>query len=153
MKTLWAIVCLLVLAVSGCCDFEAAGYNGESVLNAGEERRMVWMTSDCDHLSDELIGGWEGEGSARNTRFEIYEDGYYIFYIKRNEKWVKQYDGQYWIDLEMNMGMFRTVLHLSLPDNEDYAVRYHLDEEMIYFEEPDDMEPTKKYKRTGNISL
>ena len=141
---------LFVCMLAGCEEFDAGVYdNGRAEIleTTGEERSMIWMTSDCYYLLQELEGCWDGEGSTENTRFEIFEAGYYIFYVKKNGIWIKDYDGKMWIDLDISDGMLRTVLHMSMPDIEDYAVRYHLDEERLYFEEPRGTEHSMKYRK------
>ena len=150
-KIFWAFLGICMLA--GCEEFDAGAYDNalgdyaEIRETTGEERSMFWITSDCYYFLAELEGVWDGEGSTENTRFEIHIDGTYSFYIKRNGKWFKDYDGNMWVDFDISEGMLRTVLHMSLPDNDDHAVRYHLDDERIYFEEPRDMEATMKYRR------
>ena len=157
MKTkmffLVSVIFMAVLSMTGCGEWDVDEAQVSLVdevdlpNDLGSQRRMVFMTTDCDHLMDELVGVWDGEGGATDTRFDIHQDGTYDFYMRKNGKWYKKYDGKMWIDFDYSRDMIRTVLHMSMPYDDNYAVRYHMDEERVYFEEPDDFEPTKNYRR------
>ena len=153
----WMQVCLAVMIgwmafhLEGCAEDDAMADNGYGRCGCTAAktgvREMALVTESCEQLLAELAGTWDGIGETENTRFEIQADGYYTFWKKKRERWCMQYDGHFWIDFDLSQGMYRTVLHMNIPDNDDYAVRYHVQDDVIYFEEPSDFEPYMRYKK------
>ena len=157
----WIQFCFVVMTgwmsfhLGGCADDDALSETGfgrcdYTVAHAQTGVREMALSSDsCRQMLADLAGTWDGMGETENTRFEIQDDGKYTFWKKKKEHWYMQYGGQFWIDFEISQGMYRTVLHMNIPDNDDYAVRYHVIDDTIYFEEPSDFEPCMRYKRVA----
>ena len=111
-----------------------------------EEYSMALISPSCEDLMAELEGTWEGLGVQEDTRLEFHTDGNYTLWAKRRN-WFRKFEGRFWIDFDISEGMYRTVMHMETSDNDDYPVRYRIVDDVIYFEEPSDFEPSLRYAR------
>ena len=127
--------------------FLAACICGGCADEADMDDYPVTMAATWDDWLTELAGTWEGMGDTEGTRYKIYPDETYDFFVKVRGEWYRQYGGEMWIEYGYSRGLYRPILHISLPDNDDYAVHYHIVDGILHFEEPSDTEPTMRYKR------
>ena len=140
------LVCILtaivvLFAIPGCEEPEPE----EAVLS-------INLTSSSDATLGELVGSWESINAGNPMRYIINADSTYSFWLMQREKWIKQYDGNMWIEYHPSQGLYRTELHMSIPDLDDYGVRFHIVDDIIYFEEPTDGEKSLNFKRISDES-
>ena len=136
--TVWIGMILAACIFGGCADeVDMDGY-------------PISMAATWEDWFLELAGSWEGIGDTEGTRYDIYDDGKYDFYVKNGGEWRLQYSGEIWIEYGYSRGLYRTTIHISMPDNDDYAVHYHIVDGVLHFEEPSDTEPTMRYKSVGS---
>ena len=148
----WFITFLMVVAVLGCgeSDLLRVDEHGDCYCSQLEKESMALVSATCAIFFTELEGTWDGLGERENTRFESHKNGYFVFWVKKRNQWWRQYDGFLGIDFHISEGMYKTVLHIPVPDNENYSVLYRVVDDVIYFEEPSDFEANMRY---GKVSL
>ena len=149
-NSVWTMICLAFCVIAGCCEIESDAYNagagGDFSANAGALRSMAEKTTD-EHLIEPLVGTWDGLGCRKETRMEFREDGTYTMFYQGDDRWIEDYDGEFWVEIEEYRGADCTVMHMTHPDSDDYPVRYHFEGDVIYFEEPNDFEPAMRYQK------
>lgn len=157
-----ALSFILSILFAGCADVDDAAYFhvqcgcGQAkealILNNGademSEDRMT-LEGACSSLAKELAGRWTGIGDASDRRIVMDDDGLYKIFEKRGSKWVCIQKGKYWVEYDSFDGVMRSELHMTIPDTEDYVVRYYLTENELHLEEPTDGEPEMVFEKTN----
>ncbi len=146
-----AMACVWFGGAPGCADGDDAFvvmHCAHAALRTDWQEETVNLTSACDGAAGDLIGVWESINTSALMRYEFATDGSYAFWMMRGSKWSRQYDGNYWVEYRPSMGLYRTEMHMSMPDNDDYGVRYHIVDDVLYFEEPSYGMPTIQFKKS-----
>ena len=149
-----AAVCLF-LGAFGCADVDegadALRCSQAALLEDWEDWAVesVNFSLSCDGMARDLIGVWDSVNMSDKMRYVIEEGGHYSFWTQRGDRWVQQYEGVFWIEYHPNMGLYRTQMHMSIPDNDDYGVRYHIVDDTLHFEEPSFGLRTLQFRKVG----
>ena len=151
LRTSIALMFCLFISMMGCGEYDELGIPLQSTSFTLQSEYFV-MDSDSatssEALLSELAGQWDGLGDSTGTRFVIQPDGYYSFWKQRRDgTWFQDYDGHFWIEFHQGAGLYRTEIHMDIPDLDDYSVRYHIIDDILYFEEPTDTEQAARYQR------
>lgn len=94
-------------------------------------------TSDlCALLNGALEGDWEADLPVGPLRYTFYKNGQYQSYRKKNGKWSADASGTYHIEYHRHQGLYRSELHMTLPDTGTvYPVRFYMNGDELCFEE------------------
>ena len=138
-KWLLFVVFWLGSVVFGCADADdesGALQCVQKALRGDLQEETVFFSTSCDDLAGDLIGVWDSVNLGDPIRYVIEAGGHYSFWVQNRNRWSKQYDGVFWIEYHPSMGLLRTEMHMSIPDNDDYGVRYHIAGDILHFEDP-----------------
>ncbi|GEM_PF-3921220 len=160
MKKLFAFNLVMVLSFlfGGCLEYEALDMHCDcrSVGHALRFNELTgeWeMTEDellqesCQHYMKSLEGKWDGLGMTESNRLVFHPDGTYDFLTKSGEDWALSSSGEYWVEMTRYRGKPYPELHMTWPDNDDYPIRFHFEEDVLHLEEATDGgEPEMRYR-------
>ncbi len=145
-----AVACVWLGGANGCAAGDDAPGNlqcAHAELRTGWQENSMNLTSACDGSASDLVGVWESINTSYLMRYEFTADGMYAFWMMRGTKWARQYEGNYWIEYHPSMGLYRTEMHMRIPDIDDYGVRYHIVGDVLHFEEPSFDIPTLQFRK------
>ena len=146
-------LCLLGIYSTGCADMDETAVHSVSYGHSYwqedgdepveepddivEEPDDMKTTSDmgCEALQNTLYGRWQGIDDYADRRITMGEDGMYLMEELVRGRWRSLESGKYWVDLTENRGMMRPVLHLEMGGQDDYPVRYRIDDDILVLEE------------------
>ena len=149
----WFTLFILFISIFGC--FGCAEYAEDDVwgicpctaqtqalsIDDRDENEAPFMnindTSDlCALLNGALEGDWEADLPVGPLRYTFHTNGQYQSYLKRNDKWIADASGSYHIEYHMHQGLYRSELHMTLPDTETvYPVRFYMNGDELCIEE------------------
>lgn len=152
MKKLYVllILCVSLFGSFGCTEYAEDDVWGICPCSAqtqalsiddenGSDAYFMNMddTSDlCALLNGALEGDWEADLPVGPLRYTFDTNGQYQSYRKRNGKWIADASGAYHIEYHMHQGLYRSELHMILPDTGTvYPVRFFMNGDELCFEE------------------